>query len=124
MQKEYSLRRARVAKELKRSAGLVFAGNADAHLESSWRPHAHFEYLTGITNESGAVLLLDPAHSVASRREILLLPARDLEKEQWDGLRQSIGSALRNETGFATIMRTSALPMLLKERTSFFRLEF
>ena len=118
MQKEYSLRRARVAKELKRSAGLVFAGNADAHLESSWRPHAHFEYLTGITNESGAVLLLDPAHSVVSRREILLLPARDPEKEQWDGLRQSIGSALRNETGFATIMRTSALPMLLKDVAS------
>lgn len=114
-QKEYATRRAKVLKALKGSAGLIFAGDADDHLESSWRPHSHFEYLTGITNESSAVLLLDPSNKVASRREILLLVERNPEKEQWDGLRQSIGSALREETGFGTIMRTSALKMLLKD---------
>ncbi|MGY8752363.1 MAG: aminopeptidase P N-terminal domain-containing protein [Phycisphaerales bacterium] len=118
MQKEYASRRAKVLKHLKGSAGLVFAGDADGHLESTWRPHAHFEYLTGITNESGAVLLLDPTNKVASRREILLLLSRDPEKEHWDGLRQSIGSALRKETGFGTIMRTPSLPMLLKDVAS------
>ena len=105
-------------KALKGSAGLVFAGDAGDHLESSWKPHTHFEYLTGITNESSAILLLDPSNKVASRRETLLLVPRDPEKEQWDGLRQSIGSALRAEIGFGTIMRTPALQMLLKDVSS------
>lgn len=117
-QKEYATRRAKVLKVLKGSAGLVFAGDADAHLESSWRPHTHFEYLTGVTNEPSAVLLLDPTNKVASRREVLLLVSRDPEKEQWDGFRQSIGSALREETGFGTIMRTPALQMLLRDVSS------
>lgn len=117
-QKEYAARRTKVRKALKGAAGLVFAGDEDGHLASSWRPHAHFEYLTGIINESGAVLLLDPTNSVASRREILFLHSRDPEKEQWDGLRDSIGSALRTELGFATIMRTPSLSMALKNVVS------
>ncbi|MBT4523669.1 MAG: hypothetical protein HOC21_01965, partial [Phycisphaerae bacterium] len=116
--KEFAERRAKVMKSLKGAAGLVFAGEDSGHLESTWRPHSHFEYLTGITNESGAVLLLDPANKVASRREIILLAPRNPEKEQWDGLRESIGSKLRFETGFATIMRTTSLPMLLKDVAS------
>ena len=112
-QKEYAARRAKVLKALSGSVGLVFAGDEDGHLESTWRPNSHFEYLTGIINESGAVVLLDPAHKVASRREILFLRSRDPEKEQWDGLRESIGSKLREETGFATTMRTPSLPMVL-----------
>ncbi|HIN83708.1 MAG TPA: aminopeptidase P family protein [Phycisphaerales bacterium] len=116
--KEFAERRAKVMKSLKGAAGLVFAGEDSGHLESTWRPHSHFEYLTGITNESGAVLLLDPANKVASRREIILLAPRNPEKEQWDGLRESIGSKLRSETGFATIMRTTSLPMLLKDVAS------
>lgn len=117
-QKEYAARRAKVLKELKGSAGLVFAGESDAHLESSWRPHAHFEYLTGITNESGAVLLLDPLNKVSSRREVLFLSPRDPETEQWDGLRKSVGSELRQKTGFATIMRVPSLPMVLRDLAS------
>tara|TARA_B100000959_G_scaffold286646_1_gene366257 strand:- start:2104 stop:3309 length:1206 start_codon:yes stop_codon:yes gene_type:complete len=117
-QKEYASRRAKVLNALKGAAGLVFAGCADTHLESSWRPHSHFEYLTGITNESGAVLLLDPLNKTRSRREILFLMSRDPEKEQWDGLRQSIGGELRKVTGIASIMRTPSLPMVLKDVAS------
>ena len=117
-QKEFAERRAKVMKALKGAAGLVFAGEESGHLESTWRPHSHFEYLTGITNESGAVLLLDPTNKVAARREVLLLTSRDPEKEQWDGLRESISSNLRAKTGFSTIMRTPSLPMLLKDVAS------
>ena len=122
-QKEYATRRGKVCKALKGAAGMVFAGDEDGHLESTWRPHVHFEYLTGITNESGAVLLLDPTNPVVSRREVLFLRSRDPEKEQWDGLRDSIGSTLRKDLGFATIMRLPSLPMVLKNvvsRSKFF----
>ncbi len=116
--KEYAARRTKVCKALNGAAGLVFAGETNAHLESSWRPHSYFEYLTGIMNESGAVLLLDPSNKATTRREILFLVPRDPEKEQWDGLRQSVGIELRKETGFATIMRTPSIPMVLKDVAS------
>ncbi len=96
----------------------MFAGESDGHLESSWRPHTHFEYVTGITNEPGAVLLFDPTNKVPSRREVLFLGSRDPEKEQWDGIRQSVGSELRKETGFTSIMRTPSMPMVLKDVAS------
>jgi Xaa-Pro aminopeptidase len=116
--KEYASRRGKVIKALNGAAGLVFSGEADTHLDSKWRPHPHFEYLTGITNESGAVLLLDPSNKVTTRCEILFLASRDPEKEQWDGLRESIGSTLRNELGINSIMRLPSLPMVLQDVVS------
>ncbi len=115
LQKEYAARRSIVCKALKNAAGLVFAGDRDSLHERSWKPHAHFAYLTGITDESGAVLLLDPSHPTKARREILFLPSRDPEKEQWDGLRKPIGAALRNETGISTILRSRSLPFVLAD---------
>jgi hypothetical protein len=53
MLKELASRRSKVGKALKGSAGLVFAGEYDESLEGTWKPHAHFAYLTGITNEIG-----------------------------------------------------------------------
>jgi Xaa-Pro aminopeptidase len=114
-QQEYALRREKVSKALGGCAGLVFAGKSNESLETMWRPHSHFEYLTGVTNESNAVLLFDPTHPVSSRREVLFLSSRDPEKEQWDGLRKSIGSALRTETGFTTVLRTGSLPLVLSD---------
>ncbi|MDP6541166.1 MAG: aminopeptidase P N-terminal domain-containing protein, partial [Phycisphaerales bacterium] len=59
--KEYASRRAKVLKALKGATGMIFAGDCKGDLESSWRPHTHFEYLTGVTNEPGAMLLFDPS---------------------------------------------------------------
>jgi Xaa-Pro aminopeptidase len=117
-QKEYAARRVKVLAALDGSAGLVFAGESNESLEITWRPHKHFEYLSGITNEPDAVLLFDPTHPVPARREVLFLSSRDPEKEQWDGLRKSLGSELRNETGFATVLRTGSLPMVLSDIAS------
>src|SRR6187399_3216039 len=87
---EYQRRREALLKALRGSVGLILAGEHDPHLEHAYRPHAHFEYLTGVTTEPGAMLLLDPANPVADRRAILLLKPLNPELEKWDGYRGEI----------------------------------
>jgi len=70
---EFRERRERLLAELGGWTGLVLAGEADPSLHHPWKPHAHFEYLTGITDEPGATLLLDPSNPVPSKRATLLL---------------------------------------------------
>ena len=118
LKKEYASRRAKVLKALKGSVGLVFAGRSDESIQASWRPHSHFEYLTGITNEPEAVLLFDPTHPVSSRREILFLASRDPEKEHWEGIRKPLGSELQNEVGMTTLLRNKLLPFVLADLSS------
>ena len=112
---EHRSRRERLLKELGSSVGIVLAGEADPSLHHPWRPHAHFDYLTGVRDEPGAMLLLDPTHPVPAKRAILLLKPLNPEVEKWDGLRHEIGEALRTRTGFDTVMRVSMLPRLLLE---------
>ncbi len=107
---EYAARRERVLKALADAVGLVFAGDADPNLDHAWRPHPHFEYLTGVTDEPGAVLLLDPKSPVPARRVILFLKPLNPEIEKWDGFRETICQKLRDRYGAATIMRTNLLP--------------
>lgn len=116
--KEYASRRLKVSKALKGAAGIVFAGKQTGEPEPNWRPHSHFEYLTGITNEPGAMLLFDPTNPTPSRREALFLLSRDPELEHWDGLRKSLGSELRDEIGIATVLRTRTMTTVLADVTS------
>ena len=115
MLKEYASRRSSVGKVLKNAAGLVFAGDRGDSHDGTWKPHAHFAYLTGIFDEAGAVLLLDPSHPIKARREILFLASRDPEKEQWDGIRKPLGSEFRKETGIPTMLRTGSIPFVLAD---------
>ncbi|MDZ4754875.1 MAG: Xaa-Pro peptidase family protein [Phycisphaerae bacterium] len=108
--REFADRRERVLKALKNCVGFVFAGDADPSLSHAWRPHPHFEYLTGIVDEPGAVVLLDPLSPVPARRVILFLKPLNPELEQWDGYRETICQRLRDRYGAATVMRTTALP--------------
>ncbi|MFO0782951.1 MAG: Xaa-Pro peptidase family protein [Phycisphaerales bacterium] len=112
---EFAERRQRLLAELKNAVGLVPAGEADPSLHGEYRSHPHFEYLTGITDEPGAMLLLDPTNPVPARRATLLLRPLNPEIEKWDGFRHEMGAALRDRTGFSTVMRTTALPKLLLE---------
>lgn len=107
---EYQKRRARVARAIKGSVGLVFAGEGNAPLRGEWFPHAHFVYLTGIRAEPGAVLLLDPASPDPLMREVLFLRPLNPEMDVWNGFREGVSAELRGKTGFRRIMRTSALP--------------
>jgi len=112
---EYVSRRRKVEKALKGATGIVFAGNRDNTCSNTWRPHAFFEYLTGITNEPGAILLFDPSNPLKARNEILFLAVRNPEMEQWEGLRKSLGSALRKEVGVPTILRTLSLSFVISD---------
>lgn len=113
--KEFTDRRAKLLRGLRGAVGLLFAGTDHTHGDAPWRPHPHFEYFTGVTDESEAVLLLDPAHPVASRREMLFLRPLNPEVEKWDGLRLEVSKALRDRCGFGTIMRLDKLPVFLRD---------
>lgn len=112
---EFASRRARLRTSLGKSTGLLFAGDYDFHLDSAFRPHRHFEYLTGVTDEPGAALLLDPTNPVDIRREMLFLRPLNPELEKWDGYRLEISKALREKTGFKSVFRLDKLPMFLND---------
>ena len=106
---EYAARRTKLLASLKRAAALVFAGAHRNPLTDDYRPHPHFEYLTGVVDEPGAVLLLDPTNAIEARRAMLFLAPLNPEVDKWDGYRLEINKALRDTVGFKTIFRTDAL---------------
>ncbi|HYE01802.1 MAG TPA: Xaa-Pro peptidase family protein [Phycisphaerales bacterium] len=106
-------RRERLLRALGRSVGVVFSGTGAPPLLGAWAADMNFVYLTGIADEAGAALLLDPTAEDPSRRLILFLRPLDPEQERWDGLRDPIDAGLKARTGFATVMRTGALPRML-----------
>ena len=113
----YATRRQHVLKTLKDSVALVFAGDMDASIHGEFRAHPHFQYLTGIVDEPGAVLLFDPLNPVEARRTILFLKPLNPELEKWDGFREEISSKLKANYGVSTIMRTTAFARFLLEAT-------
>jgi Xaa-Pro aminopeptidase len=110
---EYASRRAKTFTALKGAVGVLFAGDYDVNSELPFRPHPHFEYLTGVVDEPGAVLLLDPGNPVEARRAMLFLAPLNPEREKWDGYRLEISKALRDRTGFESVFRTDMLPRQL-----------
>jgi Xaa-Pro aminopeptidase len=110
---EYQGRRQRLLKSLGGAAAVVFAGDGSPPLLGRWQAEHHFVYLTGIENEAGAAVLLDPSAEDRRRRIVLFLRPLNPELERWDGYRQAIGPDLKENTGFTTVMRASALPMAL-----------
>ena len=115
---EFAQRRERVLRQLARAGNavaLVLAGEVGGSLDQSFRANADFRYLTGIDDEPGAILLLDPAHPIRARREQLYLRPLNPEVERWDGLREMVGQSLRRKYGVETIFRTGALGRFLLE---------
>ena len=115
---EFAARRERVMRSLARDGnaiGLVLAGDADHSLSNAWRPNPNFEYLTGITDEAGAILLLDPSHPVKARRAQLYLRPLNSELERWDGFREPVSASLKTRYGIETIMRTNSFSRFLLE---------
>jgi len=108
---EYASRRQRILSVIKKGVAVVFSGEMQGE---DFHVHPNFEYLTGISDEPGAALLLDGG-ARGARRELLFLKPRDPEVERWDGLRLSVGAELRKSTGFKTIFRTPAMGRFLNE---------
>jgi Xaa-Pro aminopeptidase len=106
---EYVDRRRRVLKALKKSAGIIFAGEGGAPLLGRWMPDRNFLYLTGIDNEPGAAVMFDPTAEDPRRQIVLFLKPLNIEVERWDGYRQQIGPELKEKTGFETLMRAGAI---------------
>ena len=115
---EHETRRRKTLTALKSAVGLVLAGEHEPAGEDVFRPHAHFEYLTGVIDEPGAMLLLDPTNPVKSRRVMLFLRPLNREHERWDGYRPEISGALREHVGITAIFRTSMLPRMLNAAVS------
>jgi len=111
--KEYHKRRETVLKSLGGAAGIVLAGEGAPPLLGKWRCQQHFTYLTGLTDEPGAAVLFDPTAENSKRRITLFLKPLNPELDRWDGYRDPISTALRERTGFDTIMRTTHLAGLL-----------
>lgn len=112
---EFVARRNTVLTRLGGSVGLVLAGDAPASLHGTWQPDWHFYYLTGIRDEPGAAVLLDPQSEDPKRRCVLFLKPRNPEIEAWDGYRDAITEELKRTTGFESIMRTTYLPRMLTQ---------
>lgn len=113
---EFVARRERVLRSLARDGnaiGLVLAGDTDASISSPWRPNPNFEYLTGITDEPGSILLFDPSHPTKARRVQLFLRPLNPELERWDGFREPISAALKLRYGIETILRTNSFSQFL-----------
>jgi Xaa-Pro aminopeptidase len=112
---EFAARRERVLAALGRSVGVVFAGEGSAPLRGAWEANRHFLYLTGIHDEPGAAVLLDPGAETAERRAVLFLRPLNPEADRWEKVRGEISADLKRRTGFGAVMRTTMLPRMLTE---------
>jgi Xaa-Pro aminopeptidase len=113
---EYVARRDKVLAALEDAGGavgVVFAGDGAAPLSGFWEPDWNFYYLTGIDDEQGAAVMFDPRAEDPRRRCILFLRPLNPEREEWDGLRDRIGTTLKSRTGFKTVLRTNQMPAVL-----------
>ncbi len=112
---EFAKRRDALRRKLKNAVGVVFAGEYDSHSDTPFEPHPHFVYLTGVTDEPGAVVVLDPLSPVKARQDMLFLRPLNPEVEKWDGYRLEIGKQLRDRVGFKAVFRLGQLPRFLGE---------
>jgi Xaa-Pro aminopeptidase len=110
---EFAARRERVLEVLEGAVGVVFAGTGSSAVTDTFQPDWNFYYLTGLRDESGAAVLLDPGAEDPKRRAVLLLRPLNPEADEWDGYRDRSGTPLKQGTGFQTVMRTTTLARLL-----------
>jgi Xaa-Pro aminopeptidase len=102
----YRERRARLLSRLKSGVAVVFAAR---HIdeESGERQDANFAYLTGLSGEAKAALLLMPG---SPQREMLFLEVRNDERDRFDGYRGGLPSRdIEVRTGFDEVRRVTSL---------------
>ncbi|UUR07775.1 M24 family metallopeptidase [Sphingomonas glaciei] len=110
----FAERRRKVMAKLGGGIAVVFGakrGGGDSPVEAPFFQDPDFAWLTGITDEPGAVLVLAPAER--RFREYLLLPSRNPEAERWERERLPLGAEIERRSGFARVMRTSNLGALV-----------
>jgi Xaa-Pro aminopeptidase len=107
----YRARRARLMAELKTGLALIHGATAigapDNTIAAPFTQNGDFAWLTGISDEPGAVLVLAPGEAVV--KEFLFLPSRDVETERWEVERLPLGSLIEQRTGVQRVQRTARL---------------
>ena len=106
----YAARRAKIAAQTDGPVILWgFTGREESSQTYVFAQEDNFYYLTG-HNEEGAGLIIVPAAKSGEHdawdgpREILFLPAKDPQREKWNGLRMSpLDSDISARTGFAAV---------------------
>ena len=107
-------RRERVMRKLKTGLAVMYGADnvvTNSPVGPAFQQDPDFAWLTGITDEPGAVLLLAPGE--LEDREMLLLPSRNPEAERWNVERVPLGAELERRTGFGRVARVSQLGGLL-----------
>jgi len=105
----YQVRRARLAAELN-GAIVVFAAPPNDLVE--FQQEDNFYYLTGF-NEPDAILLIDATNR--RMEEYLFIPSRDLDEEQWTGVKLGPGSDAARETGVANVLPLDQFDSMFKD---------
>ncbi len=113
----YAERRAKLASNI--DGPIVLLGYTGHEVEAQtyiFAQDENFYYLTGHNEEQAALILLPPAGSKAQKddwagpREIFFLPAKNPDKEKWNGLRMSPSDpGIEARTGFALIKQLPEL---------------
>jgi Xaa-Pro aminopeptidase len=107
----YRARRARLMAELKKGLAVIHGATAigapDNTIAAPFTQNGDFAWLTGISDEPGAVLVLAPGEAVV--KEFLFLPSRDVETERWEVERLPLGSLIEQRTGVQRVQRTARL---------------
>ena len=107
----YRARRARLMAELKTGLAVIHGatsfGAPDNTIAAPFTQNGDFAWLTGISDEPGAVLVLAPGEAVV--KEFLFLPSRDVETERWEVERLPLGSLIEQRTGVQRVQRTARL---------------
>jgi Xaa-Pro aminopeptidase len=107
----FAERRRKVMAKLGGGVAVVFGasrgGSGNSAVEAPFFQDPDFAWLTGITDEPGAILVMAPGERLF--RETLLLPSRNPEAERWDRERLPLGAEIERRTGFARVQRTSSL---------------
>ena len=104
----YTERRARLAAQVDGPIVLWgYTGREEASQNYIFEQEENFYYLTG-HNEEGAGLIILPAgpkgELTNTPREILFLPAKNAQKEKWNGLRMSpMDPGIEARTGFTAV---------------------
>ena len=115
----YRERRRHLMQQMKGGVAVVY-GPTSIDLGSTVAPMdrggGDFAYLTGITDEARAAILLAPDER--TYREFLYLAPRDPESERWEGMRLPLGQELRARAGFEKVSRTGELGPLLAQTAS------
>ncbi len=116
--REYAERRERVLDQLKnRTAMLVRAADLKVRsndVEYEFRQRNNLLYLTGVTEQESALLLIPDGMTVNGKRtrEILFVLKRSPARETWTGIRMGVEVA-PSLTGINTVLSADRLPGIL-----------